>query len=406
MGIVKQHWIEQQERGWYDIDDSYVCAACFEDYALVQFVEENATECQCTYCGKESSEPIAADMNEVMAYIMEGISQEWSDPDNEGMSYITREGGWQGAVYDSWDLIFDEVGLAANSEQLLEDIVGSISDRQWCQRNLYRLLPHESLVSDWGNFSERIKYHQRFMFHRVDEAYEPEDTYDDSRPTSQILDDLGRFVNELGLFSDISPGHKIYRVRVSGDGIKYKTVQELGPPPAQQARFSNRMSPAGISMFYGATDVDTALAETVTKREGINALASVAEFETIKPFRIIDLTQLPDIPSIFDGDRRDIRPGCIFLHRFLADITKKVVKDGREHIEYVPTQVVTEYLRHVFRFDDDAQAMGVAFPSSVNEGGISWVLFMTSAPKEGEWAFSDGSVEKWLMIKSVDVIEV
>ena len=33
---------------------------------------------------------------------------------------------------------------------------------------------------------------------------------------------------------------------------------------------------------------------------------------------------------------------------FIADFQKPVAHDGKEHFEYVPTQVVTEYLRSAF----------------------------------------------------------
>lgn len=39
------------------------------------------------------------------------------------------------------------------------------------------------------------------------------------------------------------------------------------------------------------------------------------------------------------------RGGLLFLREFVKSITLPVVHDGREHIEYVPTQVLTEYFR-------------------------------------------------------------
>jgi hypothetical protein len=47
-------------------------------------------------------------------------------------------------------------------------------------------------------------------------------------------------------------------------------------------------------------------------------------------------------PSLFDEQRRHLRAGLSFLHDFAADLAKPIEKDGREHIEYVPTQIVTE----------------------------------------------------------------
>ena len=48
--------------------------------------------------------------------------------------------------------------------------------------------------------------------------------------------------------------------------------------------------------------------------------------------------------SIFAVSREE-RGGLLFLREFVKSITLPVVHDGREHIEYVPTQVLTEYFR-------------------------------------------------------------
>jgi hypothetical protein len=39
--------------------------------------------------------------------------------------------------------------------------------------------------------------------------------------------------------------------------------------------------------------------------------------------------------------------GLKFLHDFSREISSPVEKDGREHIEYVPTQILTEFIRVV-----------------------------------------------------------
>jgi len=108
------------------------------------------------------------------------------------------------------------------------------------------------------------------------------------------------------------------------------------------------MSPAGIPMFYGAVDGYTAVAETPTGRIEKSQIISVAEFVSVKEFWVVDLSTLPRIPSRFSETSRHERGAIRFLHDFVSDLSKPVKKDGREHIEYVPTQIVTEYFRHVF----------------------------------------------------------
>jgi hypothetical protein len=48
-------------------------------------------------------------------------------------------------------------------------------------------------------------------------------------------------------------------------------------------------------------------------------------------------------------EARRERAELSFLHGFARDLSAQIERDNRIHIEYVPTQVVSEYLRRVFR---------------------------------------------------------
>lgn len=65
----------------------------------------------------------------------------------------------------------------------------------------------------------------------------------------------------------------------------------------------------------------------------------------------------------------------LFLHDLVRDITKTVVKDGKEHIDYVPTQVVTEFFRDMFNKNRKNRIEGIIYPSSKNNKGNSSVIF-------------------------------
>ncbi|HAZ13202.1 MAG: hypothetical protein A2X86_16075 [Bdellovibrionales bacterium GWA2_49_15] len=100
----------------------------------------------------------------------------------------------------------------------------------------------------------------------------------------------------------------------------------------------------------------------------------VSKFELLNDIYIIDLTRLPAVPSIFDNVRARDRSMSIFLRRFLEDFAKPIKKGGREHIEYVPTQVVTEYCKYNVSKAGEL-IKGFMYPSSVNKGGTSYCLF-------------------------------
>lgn len=81
---------------------------------------------------------------------------------------------------------------------------------------------------------------------------------------------------------------------------------------------------------------------------------AVGTFRTMREARILDLTTLPRRFGFFerqsDSDERN-RYHLAFLHSFVKSMAAKVEPGDREHIDYVPTQVVTEWFRSVFQED-------------------------------------------------------
>ncbi len=120
----------------------------------------------------------------------------------------------------------------------------------------------------------------------------------------------------------------------------------------------------------------TPLAEISSNQHSKPALISLATFELLNDIRVIDLTKVQPTPSIFDSENRDVRSDISFLNSFLSDFIKPIEKDGKEHIEYVPTQVVTEYFRYIFRDSKKDNVYGICYPSSRNNSGKSIVLFI------------------------------
>jgi hypothetical protein len=71
-----------------------------------------------------------------------------------------------------------------------------------------------------------------------------------------------------------------------------------------------------------------------------------------------------------------------FLHRLADDISRPIERDDRVHIEYVPTQVVIEFLRTT-KLPEGVKLDGIRYRSSRREGGMSLVLFADRRNVEG-----------------------
>lgn len=140
------------------------------------------------------------------------------------------------------------------------------------------------------------------------------------------------------------------------------------------------MNPAGIGYFYLAQELETAFAEVLA---GPPCEAAHAEFAVIQELNVLNLCEIPQLPSIFDADRRDVREGILFIEQFVASISAPVKKDGSEHVEYVPSQVVSEYFAKIFRDAQGNGIHGIVFPSAVKPGGRNVVLFPRPDPRQG-----------------------
>ena len=191
-------------------------------------------------------------------------------------------------------------------------------------------------------------------------------------------------------------GTELIRARRHKPTEHFDTMADLGTPPKRKAS-TNRMSPSGIAMFYGAFDAKTAIAEVCSDPTDDALMVTSAPFVLRKPMRVIDLTAVPPVPSVFDRQRAEQRVPSLFLRGFVRDFVKPVKKDGREHIEYVPTQIVTEYVRRVFRDRSGEKVHGIIYPSSV-EDGLSCVLFLESAPDSERAHLYPDTIEKWLKL--------
>lgn len=152
-------------------------------------------------------------------------------------------------------------------------------------------------------------------------------------------------------------------------------------------------------MFYGSEDAKTAVAEI---DDDPQLGMWIGTFRTTRPATILDLTRLPRPFRFFeiqsDSDTRN-RYAIDFLHSFVKSLAEKVEEANREHVEYVPTQVVTEYFRTAFRHDD-APIDGICYPSAQRAKANSLVLFadqdsVVLSPSEIQTLTSSGDRESW-----------
>lgn len=349
--------------------DTFVCKDCVVDEVLAALVEENLESKVCSYCGIDSKKPLAASFNIVMERIHESILTEYADAQDINMPYV--EGGWLfEETYPS-----DVVGSFDPGWQgdFLDDVINSLdpmvywvehSNGDWGIAN-----PGWTFRFGWDSFKDQILTKTRYLI-----LSEPEDENDMGRPdylpVSRVLDALGYIFNETcNVF--VQPENSLfYRVRAASDHDDFSSIEDLGVPPVGVAS-GGRMNPAGISYLYVALDEETAIAEVINR----NTAFYVGTFRSKKPLKLIDFVNLPEIPSLFEPALYDRRHSISFLHNLRNDLVKPVQKDGKEHIEYIPTQVISEYFRYRYRDKNGESVNGMIYPSVKNNSGVNIVIF-------------------------------
>lgn len=359
MGLMKDKMIQQDEQGW-SFTDGWVCAKCVNDYALKKAIDADAvTNERCDFC---KSSP-AAPLDSLLAAFVSGLRTEYGDADSEGVFWDGREGGYQwDPKWSTWDLV-DEFDDVLTGGGLLDVVRKSIHDRVWVDVNFAHPSEDEALSWSWDRFREAVLYETRYVFWlRKDEDEEQMRSWGEI-PAARILDELGALIVRLGLVRELSAGYRICRGRPHRDGSATWRAVDLGTVPASKANRANRMSPAGIPMFYGSTDLETTVQEVGATTDLDRA--TCGWFETSASVSVVDFTSLPTIPSMFDLERTNLRRSLIFLHSFVKDLSKRP-RPTFEEIDYVPTQIVTEYLLKVF--GDGTLVQGLLFASSFTQG--------------------------------------
>jgi hypothetical protein len=245
-----------------------------------------------------------------------------------------------------------------------------------------------------------VKKRSRYVFFNAPNPdYDP-DQHDEMNPVD-ILEYLGSIAHDMQLVQTLPASTDIFRVRITDKGKSLSSARDLGSPPEDFAKIPNRMSPAGISMFYGAFDIKTAVRETYDVRHK-KQVAACGVFRPTRDLKIIDLSKVRGVPSLYDEVAYRKRPHAKFFRSFISDFTKPVDRKDRSHIDYVPTQIVTEYFRHMFKMKNGHHIDGIIYPSAKPGGGKAVVIFAGS--EQCVDAKDKGAPDALLWLKGVDLV--
>lgn len=358
---------------WREIK-KYVCVRCVPDKFLKRLICKNVQQQRCDYCNTERLRNIAAPVSILMEPIVFAFKRHFSDPvhggcfnDREASDFIRPL-----STGEALQELLPEWGDDDNSSDLLlNHIAKAFQNELWIKAPDGMYMgehEHEAMTWSWEAFARMIKHEQRFFFHVQNQDRSTQSYI----PPSEMLPTLGGLVNRLGLVTQVDSGTQLFRARIRDADANWPLdAEQLGAPPLQKAS-AGRMNPAGISYLYLALDKATALAETVSRPPN----TVVVGCWTIENSKIVvDLTHLPEEPSVFDEAGQRNREELLFLNEFVVDIQKSIQKNNNEHIEYLPSQVVSEYFSQIFRSENNVRIDGLMYRSATRPLGINLVFF-------------------------------
>jgi RES domain-containing protein/HEPN superfamily RES-like protein len=341
-----------------DGSDKRLCASCVSDHVLIGRIDRDGHEATCTYCHKRAKVVSISHAAEWINRVFESYARDaeddlgWLSPGGQTPSQILQQ-----------DLGIEDANAADDLVDYLHAACGrrrpEDSDYYDKTSETFELaIPRSTAHIDaWGEFTNGVKHRTRF-FNQHHEEY-----------LRRIFEPLlaGSLTSGTAPIVELGPGMvitHIYRGReaTSPDSLKRlyaNPASEMAAPPPRHRR-QGRMNAIGISVFYGSTDITTCVAEL---RPPVGSNVVAAKFELLRTVRLLDFRQLAGSSMPFSWFEDDVAEKVAYVEfmRRLHDEIRKPVLPGAEALEYLPTQIISEFLASRSGADLD----GVLFTSSL-----------------------------------------
>ena len=364
----------------------WVCASCLEDPYLHHLAASSHSKHVCLGCGRVRK---GMSLDDLATRVEEMVSAYYHPAPNEpeGIDYfaVRETGYWEPPGEMLSDILVDELGT---SETIALALCDALTEREGGHHHVASggelfYLPDQHYVI--GGLFPDIARHEAFRAFEHRLRYEARLFHPESRAVlASIFDSVDQLHTLKGapVVVVVQPGAplaRLYRGRVfqSDAGLRRALIdpdRELGSPPAEVAR-AGRMNAANVSMFYGATTGQTALAEV---RAPAHARVLRGEFELLRSVRLLDVDALTSV--LVHGSKFDPAHQVLGLHALLLQsvsrrISQPVLPDHQEG-SYLVTQAIADYLAYECSPPFD----GMMYPSTQTvDGGVNIVLFHPSA---------------------------
>lgn len=389
---------EEQQRGYsLPSEEKYICGHHFHDKYLNEYIKSQGQDGVCSYCQKQD---VVMAMSDFISYIGDELSTYLGNIDNENLYLassfyddedeeipgIKRYGPYavpdDRTVYEEAREVMEDFNLISDSEDINNDIEKCLHVNNWIKRDPFGIELHEELSLNWKEFCRLVQNKQRFTFFKSP-------MFEDLFPKGEnglmdILTELGSMMPLLE--RDLPVGKTIYRCRPANADDIVTSFKDITSAPPHLAK-ANRMSPTGISMFYGSFDKATPIKEILSySSENLPQCIYEGTIQIIKPLHVIDLY------SIDYSFWMPLRQEHLFLSKFHNEISKPANSKNPE-VDYIPSQIFTEYIRYLCKNRNGGNYDGIIFKSAQTEKE-NIVLFYDDKNSSSVLSLAPNGIEK------------
>jgi hypothetical protein len=313
-----------------------VCAHCFNDSELKQFIQASAIEKgNCDYCKNGSGTELLS-IEELLDFFSEFISLFKTDEQGVSLNQL---------IQNDWDLFSKET----NDSAILSDFLKALNSTLTPNEKVSYIDEIIHCILYWEELKDEIKWKKRFL------------------TNTDILDELG-WVNFFDQKNTIEwPKQELlYRARLHySDNQKEFETKNMGCPDKEKVP-AGRANPQGIPYLYLSENVNTVLYEV---RSTFLDEVSIGTFQVKEESSVI-LVDFTEKPSAFSKVDEIVEYAkSMLLKRLISNDLSKPIRRYDSEIEYIPTQFICEYIH------DRSSADGIIFNSSLHPGGKNIVLF-------------------------------
>ncbi|MGL1921661.1 MAG: RES family NAD+ phosphorylase [Hyphomicrobiales bacterium] len=377
----------------------HICDNCVADNYLDEYIRNNGNHQLCNYCDNERCC--------VQLHIIAGFVENCFEIHFERTA--SEPDGYERAMQSDKEFGYDWWREGDTTENAIRDALG-------CEENLARdlqiflqeehsdieiIMCGEECEFGYDVHYEQImpnsnRWHQKW--HEFEKTLKTETRFFNKAVTeflNSLFSDIEKLTSFKGETVILTAGPKeklknFFRARTFNTNSDLEAALErpdleLAPPPTNLAK-AGRMNARGISVFYGSTTEIGALSEV---RPPVSSKTLIGRFDLLRPMKLLNLSVLTSIiakGSLFDPlfIEKSLK---VKLLRTLTNRISRPIMPSDEETEYLPTQVVLDFLANGLSLKLD----GVLFPSAQTNNETTNVVLFHKSSRVEEFQIDDST---------------